>query len=195
MDNIDPNTVLVDDATFSLDFWRAVPRLDQTYEVVAVVDDAGILKHSTDNPVANATVIPAGIWLADENDSLAVCIVGIDSITAPIEESSTVYYPVARQDPVLITDGIRGYEGTVTGQFTEILDTTPRAWRDNLLTLRSRRSPALRLIFGDLNIPVSIFAIFPIPTPIPEDQVYDTGFSFFQKMNREGVSEFPVVLQ
>ena len=75
---------------------------------------------------------------------------GKDAPPTEIGESVEVLYPVGRRDPVAIYDGIRGYEGTVSGWVMSANDLHV------LEGIKSTPSKVVRLVMGDLNIPVQL---------------------------------------
>lgn len=124
-DRLDPldYTLGGDPIVYSMVWYGASPRMQHTFEIEAVVNDAGKLKHSQGNATQNFSPRSSGIWLVDDanppyaSNSLPkkVRLLGTDSPDLRIGESSAVFYPVGRRDPVRITDAIRGLEGTVQG--------------------------------------------------------------------------------
>ncbi len=160
---------------YRLIYWGAKPRTTHTYEIRSVVTGVGM---STGNPTADYTTRPIGIWLIDDHTpgfaiTSLVCIYGQDEADVTIGETGTTYTPIGAQSPVRITDIIRGYEGTVTGVLIS------ESARDAFLAMKELEAP-LRLILGDLNIPVRIEESHVVPTPNPGDIDFSIGFAFFQ---------------
>lgn len=183
LDRIDPTDVLEEAGSpnvFALSYWGAVPRVSSTYEVEAVVQDApeDPLLHSDGNATATAATNPLGIWLADPDDDTAVMIAGADPASLAIGESGTTHYLVAKPAPVRLTDTLRGYEGEVSGTLLS------GAERDTFLELKARLKE-LRLIVGDLSLPVFLEEVGVAPTPSPGDLSYPVSLRFFQS------DEFP----
>lgn len=173
-DRIVPADVQVSAGVWELRWWQATPRVSHTYEVEAVETVSGDLEHSDGNATAVATTTPIGIWLADEADSLAVRIEGGEDNPLAVGRSGTTYYPIGRQAaPVHVSEGSRGYEGTVAGSLPSA------AVRDAFLLLSSRDA-ALRLVIGDLNIPVRMVDGSAWPTPVPGDRLYGCTAEVYQ---------------
>lgn len=182
LDRIEPADVFVSGDDYSFDYWLAEPRVEHTYEVEAVVLDAGVLKHSDGNATATATTNPLGIWLADPVESLGVFIAGKEKASMAIGEVSGLFDVVGSRRPVRVTDAIHGYEGSFQGVILTEAD------RDAFLELYGRLT-TLRLIIGDLNIPVELGEVSAIPSPIGADAGFDVSFTFVQ------VDEFDAVLE
>lgn len=162
-----------DEFLYRYEYWGARPHHEHSYEVEAVVNDAGKLKHSNGNPVIDATMKTIGIWLVDPEDSTTVFIAGTDGADMLIGVNAETLYGIASRRPVRITDTIRGYEGSVGGTGLN------RGSRNRLLKLYGRMTE-LRLILADLNIPVRLEEVTPTPRSEPGAQLTDMSVSFFQ---------------
>jgi hypothetical protein len=91
-----------------------------------------------------------------------------------IREVANIFDVVGSRRPVKVTDTIQGYSGTFNGV---LLDAEAR---DAFLELKGRDTD-LRLIIGDLNIPVELGEVSgPMPVPTGDASGYDVGFAFFQ---------------
>jgi hypothetical protein len=85
-----------------------------------------------------------------------------------------VFDVIGERAPVTVTDVIQGYRGNFNGV---LLDS---AARDDFLELYGRLT-VLRLIIGDLNIPVELGEVVgPMPVPTGDQAGYDVGFTFSQ---------------
>lgn len=130
MDRIDPADFSQGGSpiVYQFIYYGTVSSQSHTFEVEAVVNDAGILKHSQSNATqvfnASSSFILDGIWLIDDQDpphdpSIPTRKVRIRSTDPPdltIGESSATFFPIGRRDPVRVVDSVRGLEGTVSGQ-------------------------------------------------------------------------------
>ena len=181
MDRLDPAELPVVGSTYTLEYWGATPRKLNTFEVEAVVNDLGTMKHSGGNATAQVMTKPVGIWLVDIDDSTAVMIAGKEKASMAIGETGTTFAVLGSRSPVRITDSVRGYEGTFNGILLDTAD------RDTFLELKGRLKP-LRLIIGDLNIPVRLEDVSTMPDPMG-DRGYTCSFGFFQ----DGEETFEVV--
>lgn len=173
-DRIDPAAVQVggDPIVYEMLWYGAAPNIAHTIEIEAVVDDAGTLKHSQGNVTQLFTVDlteVGGVWLVDDAETpytpagppRTAWVRGGDVPDLQIGQSSATFYVVGRSDPVLIVDAIRGREGTISGTVGANPYDDPGsdgflanfAWMTQLPGNIGRR---IRLIFGDVNIPVQL---------------------------------------
>lgn len=175
LDRIEPGDVFVSGDTYRFVYWLAQPRQTHLFEVEAVVNDgAGVYEHSDGNATDSATTTPIGIWLADPVESLGVFIAGKEKTSMTIGEIAGRFDIKGSRAPVKITDVIQGYRGTFNGI---LLDAEAR---DDFLELKGRLV-TLRLIIGDLNIPIDLGEIAgPMPVPTGDASGYDVGFAFEQ---------------
>lgn len=161
---------------YELEYWGASPGVSHTYEIERVVDSAGVLQNSDANPTASATASPIGVFLVDQTTNLKdptwVRILGHGDASLDLGETAATYYPVGSQSPRRIQSTLRGYEGSFSG----LLDT--QADRDAFLDLKGRLKE-LRLIMGDINIPIIMEGASSAPTPYA-DLIWTCSFSFFQ---------------
>jgi hypothetical protein len=177
---LDPDVLSTGGTGYAFTYWGATPRVESTYEVEAVVLTSGAYVHSDNNSTVDATTEPIGIWLVDAEDDTAVMISGRDSADMVIGESAATYFPIGRQDPVRLVDAIRGYEGKISGELVEWGGVTAETFRDRMLTLKSRVGTGnLRLIVGDVNIPVTLGEVELAPTPVVGQ--YEVSFDYFQR--------------
>lgn len=173
-DRIDVGDTFVSGTTYELTYWGASPRDSHTYEIEAVVSTGGgPYLHSDGNPTDTATSTPVGIWLVDDEDGTAVQILGRDTASLAVREIATTYDVLGQRAPVRITDVIGGYTGSISGTVTSVAD------RDAFLELKER-SKTLRLVIGDLSIPVQLEGVTASPTPNPGDAEFVISFDFFQ---------------
>ena len=173
LSRIDPGDVFVSGTSYRMTYWGATPRVASTYEVEAVVDFGGALQHSDANATDSETTNPVGIWLVDEDDGLAVKIVGNATPGLAIGESGTTHFLKGRRAPVRITDTVRGYEGDVAGQLRG------KTARDDFLELKGRLK-TLRLVIGDLTIRGELEDVATAPTSLTNDRLFACSFGFVQ---------------
>lgn len=165
-DRLEPSELFVTGTTYAFDFYKYKAGVQQSYAVEAVVNTAGVMKHSISNPTLNHTTNITGIWLVDLDEGTEVLVRGTDGIGGDLGESGTVYYPLSRRDPVRIRDGIRGWEGTIEGIIAEYKGVSARTYLDNLETLKSLSPDTpIRFIGGWRNMPVQLGEIFVEPQP------------------------------
>lgn len=179
LDRIEPGDVFVSGDSYSFDYWLARPRQSHEFEVEAVVNDAGVLQHSDGNATATAETNPIGIWLADPVESLGVFLAGKEKAQIGIGEIGGLFDVQGSRAPVRITEALRGYEGSLNGILTEYAGMDAIAARNAFLELKGRLT-TLRLIIGDLNLPVELGEVTgPLPAR-DADLGYDVGFEFAQ---------------
>ena len=180
-DRIEPTDVFVSGTTYSYTYWEATPGTESTYEIEAVVTGSGKLKHSDGNPTVDVTTTPYAIYLVDIDDGTNVMIAGDESADLTIGESGETFNTIGSRAPIRITDNIRGYEGTISGELLSEDD------RDTFLELKGRLT-TLHLIVGDLNIPVFLEEVSVAPDPTPGNNRFPVSFSVFQS------GKFPIDL-
>jgi hypothetical protein len=153
--------------------------------VEAVVNNAGVMQHSGTNPSVTATPFVSGIWLVDNagapfaTGSLPrmVKIEGQESQSMAIGESSNIYYPVGRRDPVTVTDSIRGMEGTITGSMQDDANGYLDAFR--WMKQPEQAGRIIRLIYDTVNIEVNLGAAQLTPEPYGEP-TFDVSIDIVQ---------------
>jgi hypothetical protein len=148
-----------------------------TIEVEAVVDTAGIMKHSSVNTTAAITPSIKGIWLVEPVAGTAVQLIATSEPDMKIGEASAVFNPMGARRPIIVTSGVRGYEGSASGIIAG------STYKNNLETMKGQlNSKQLRLIFADINIPVILGQITgPTPKIMRPGQIYyEAEFEFFQ---------------
>ena len=151
--------------------------ISHTIEVEAVVLTSSIYKHSSVNTTAAITPSIKGIWLVEPVAGTTVQLIATDEPDLKIGEASAVFNPMGARKPVIITSGVRGYEGSASGIIAG------NTYKDNLETLKGQlNTKQLRLIFGNINIPVLLGQVDgPVPMIMRPGQIYyQAGFEFFQ---------------
>ena len=171
------STTFVSGTTYRFYIWGLQPRVTTTVSVEAVRLSGGIFKNST-NLDATVRTDFVGIWLADDTLTSTLgqmVFIGDVQVDTTIGDSGTTYDIIGSREPVRLTDTIQGYRGTVTGQVLSKTD------RDIFLALKDLSlNQDLRLVLGDLSIPVRLESVSASPRPEPGDYVFDVSFSFFQ---------------
>ncbi len=153
-DKVDGVEWQVSGTNYGITYYGSQPGENHEYEIIAQVDTGGIHKTSKTNPTAIAAAAPVGIWIISSEfttpseATTKIRLGGKDAPPTEIGESVEVLYPVGRRDPVAIYDGIRGYEGTVGGWVMSAEDLHV------LEAMKARPATVVRLVMGDLNIPV-----------------------------------------
>lgn len=126
------------------------PRGNHTWAVRAV----------RNNQTSNAATVSAaidfkGTWLFDPDGS-AVCIQDDREHSMSMPEESAVHEPLGSDRVVIITQALRGYEGTIEGLITDLKGQaeTAATWRANLLRFKSEPTTVRTLVVEDQAFPV-----------------------------------------
>lgn len=179
-DRLDPTDYLVSGTTYRMAWYRAEPSVGHTYEVIAVVDNAGVLQMSTGNPTTTFTSRPVGLWLIDEASGERVRFEGRDDPSGSwkIGEEATDYYPVGRRSPVHIVTSLRGYEGSMSGLYlNDWGDVTADEYKAALEAIKASGSTHVRMIVQGFNLPVQVSDVSTAPF---HPAGYSAAFAFAQ---------------
>lgn len=147
-----PNDVRVSGTQFAWVDRSAPPQTPLTYEVQAVVNG----KASASNPTVTGTLLPLGIWLADEARTNEVWMMDKDEQSTVYGETSEFITIVGATERVLVTQALRGLEGTIKGTLhdttTRGVALTAQAWRNKLLLIKAKAGQKCWLTLGDRTI-------------------------------------------
>jgi hypothetical protein len=146
-----------------------------TWRVDSIVNG----KTSSANPTVTKTLDTQGIWLTD-GGTIQVQIVGQEQGTWGMGEQSATYTPIGAQKTALVTQALRGYEGTINGQ---ILSTDTGTLQEKFAALMTLKGGAGRVrwltIEDSMTIPVLIRNVVAAPAP-GQEPVMDVSFDFYQ---------------
>lgn len=173
-----PADVRVSGTTFSWVDKSASPQTTLLYEVQAIVNN----KASASNPTVSTTMTSAGIWLADSDRTNEVLIYGRADRGFGYGESSEVLEVVGGTEVVLVTQSLRGIEGTITGELhggAAGIATTAQQWRDKLLAIKAKPGRKCWLTFGDTTIQCVVRNVAISPRPAPKLS-FAVSFDFYQ---------------
>jgi hypothetical protein len=178
-DRIDPDDVRIDATTYKIRHWGAHPRRDNVFEIEPVVTIDGKLKHRHSNPTVTFNHKPIGIWLVDVTLDKEVFLYGQGGVSGgEIGERGETYFPIGRREPVRITDAVRGYEGSLQGLIADTEDFSAQTYKHRLEKMKAR-DHEVRLIFGDLSIPIVLGKVS--ITPLPLGTMYQVTAEYWQK--------------
>ena len=150
----------------------APPKTAHTYGVRNVVNGK-----ASPSKTATVTVTVSAIWIIDPAAELSpVALVSLENEWG-MGELSAWHEPIGSTRPVLITQGLRGFEGTVTGALVDVNSLAAGTMRTRLLAMRSRPGRTLRLILADYALTVALSNIWVSPVPAGD---IPAGFSFRQ---------------
>lgn len=167
--------------TYTWRDWGAVPNRVHTYRAAPVVNKV----ISKLGPTLTYTPTGAGIWLLDPDTGTQVVLWGDDAGDWAYGEEATTYLPIGAEVPVRVTTGMRGLEGSLSGLLINVPSApayTVDAMQANLYTFKSNPTGVLRLVVGDINIPVQLYEInvIPLPTSKGGDRQVSVQFGFMQ---------------
>jgi hypothetical protein len=138
---IDPVDVLVSAGVYRWTDKDAAPRKSHTWRVQAVVNR----KASANNPGVTLTVGSTGVWLTDPDSGLDVFLAEGQVNGLQMVDQADVHVPLGSSRSIKITQGMRGYEGNVTGLVMNYAGFTTEQWVDRLLKIKERPSNILIL--------------------------------------------------
>lgn len=175
---LDPGLLSVGGTAYRYVDYTADPNRAHTYSVRAVVNG----KISPAGPTASGAATPSGIWLSDPDLDLTVTLWGDDEGLWETNDDAAVYTPVGGTKFVRIVSGMRGLSGSLTGLLMEGFGQTFSQQEAALNDLKERPSNQLRLIVGDVNMPVIIGNVRISPKPITRNgrNVKSVAFDFWQ---------------
>lgn len=161
--------------------WTADPRRDHTWEVAPVVD--GVTGRG---PVITGRLTPIGVWLVRPQTGTRVMITNDDTPGGwGMIEQSTSHLPLGARRPVLVTQGMGGYQGAVSGELTGLEHRRPpgptsQEQRDTFLRLKELQGATLRLVLADYNLPVQCWNMTVSPAMAGPHLRYAVGLEWAQ---------------
>lgn len=148
--------------------WTVPPNTDLEYAVAAVVNN--------ERSVALTTALRTKVtdaWLVDAETGRGFVLAGTDGLEVTSGSVVVVNEPISAASLIRRTLVLRDEEGTVAGQITDWPGRTREQQYADALWLRERPERTLRLIVGDLNIPVACNIAKP---------VFDVQMSFHDRI-------------
>lgn len=167
---------------YEYDYWDAIPGEETVYHMCPVVNDAGELKVITGNAETTLATEVWGIWVTRPSTGEMLFVAGKGSVSATIGESSTAHTPIGRRAPVLITDSIRGFEGSFSGMLIDFAGYTAEQYVAMLEDFKGLAgNDELRLAMPNRNFPIEITGGVSIaPSPQAAGGVYDVTVPYVQ---------------
>lgn len=178
--NLDPDALLGSGQTTSYTWFDPFPvkGKNHVYSIQAVTEN----KASASNPTATAKNDIFGTWLVDADyPTDSVMIVNDKGRTLEFTEQSDVFDVLGSDYAILVTQGLQGYRGSITGELHS--GVTPRSaefFKNELLRLKRRAGQTIYLFIQDMTIPVVLQNVQVAPKPQPGARVYTVSFDFYQ---------------
>lgn len=177
MQQVEPGDAFVSGTTYAFDLWDVAPGIEHTFEVVATVNH----NDSTSNPTADYTPVVLGAWLLCPEIERSALITGHNQPETIIGEIGETFTLLNRRQPVRITDGLRGMEGSLSGRIRTTEHGTTAEMRRNLIRIKEVASDSeVRLVLPYQNFPVFLGELRIPLTPPAVDQEYDVSIEFWQ---------------
>ena len=169
-----PGDLLVSGTTYTYTDRGADPHKAITWSVDAVVNG----KTSADSPTVTMTLDTVGIWLQYPDQDIAVMLRGADPGTWAMGEAASNYAPVSGTRVLRVTQGLRGFEGSITGTIRTDDTGTVEEYEQDLYTIKARPGWAYLLTLSNITIPAVIGNMVIAPT---DNRGYKTvSFDFWQ---------------
>ena len=156
---------------------RWAPNGKHTWQVHAMING-----ESWPSGIVEADVQHLGTWLVDEETQDAVCIQNDTDHDMAFGEVSSVHEVLGSPTVILVTEALRGYEGTVSGGLYDARGLTyggAKGWRDNLLKFKSNPGKEYRLLIEDQDLRVQVKDIQVTGDPDRWGE-WKASFSFWQ---------------
>ena len=121
-----------------------------------------------------------GIWLVDPVSDLKIQIMGDDPGDWDMGEVSTTYQPVGATATRVVTQALRGYEGSLEGLLIGDEKKSIEVREAEMFSLKSPPGRTFMLVLADVAFPVVLSNIVVAPTPHKET-VKEVSFKFYQQ--------------
>jgi hypothetical protein len=129
------------------------------------------------SPVVTVTTKPAGVWVLGPDD-IDVLITGKELGDFSMPDRGTTFVLPGSRTPVRVTQGVGGWQGSISGRLVEAAGRTAEGWRNRLLALK-KRGESVTLLVGGETFRASIFNVNVAPSR-DGGQTRDVSFEFFQ---------------
>lgn len=173
-----PVDLFVSGTTYTFTDDEASPRKDHVWEVAAKVN--GVT--SSGNPTVTGKVKAIAPMLSSIGGAKPVLFLNPD-VAAERTESSDIHYILGNAPPVLITQSIRGYEGTVSGVLANntLTGVTADQMLDNLEYFKDNPGTVVKFLWVNKVMRVVIRNVTDEPLAYPDGTVeYLASFEFFE---------------
>lgn len=174
---VDGPVLLVTGTTYAYDDVSATARDQHTWSVAAVVNS----KTSASNPTANATLNIYAPWLMrpDRSDAVVFLNPDYDPEQTSVQE---LHRSASSAPPILITQAINGYEGSMSGVFFDdiVSGVTAKMMRDRFKSMRNDPGTKLVLMMVNENINIVAYDMSVRPVSMNSKVGYLATFNFVQ---------------
>jgi hypothetical protein len=173
--NVEPSDFAVTGSTYRLPLTNVRPNVDNLIGVSAIVNNVA-------SPIVTAAgkVKIAGVWLVEKDASRAVLFGNTSGSKFAQTEDGDTIVPLGATEGIRITQGLRGYEGTVTGVLASIGEKTRDQWIDIFLAMREETGKVRRLVVGSEVFDVVTWNMSVDPTGHSTPGVRACSFDFMQ---------------
>lgn len=178
IDELQPSELLVSGTDYAYTDGQAQPRKQHTWSVAAKVNG----KVSDSNPTTTGTIKPITTTLSELDGDNMVFLLN-PSVAADRAEDSEIHYILGDAPPVLITQSLRGYEGTVSGVLANdvVPGVTAAQQLASMEVFKDAPGTVLKLLWIDKVLKVVIRGVSDTPLPNPDGTVeYLIKFEFFE---------------
>lgn len=157
--------------------WTVRPNTDVTYGARAVVNH-----EQSDTLRTVAIKVPVtGVWLVDPITERGFVLAGTDGLEIAMGGEVIVHTPIDGATLLRHTLTLRGPEGAMVGRISDWPGRTLASQKADAEWLRDRPERTLRLILGDLNVPVacsSLYVMFDKADFRTDRAVHNVSFAF-----------------
>jgi hypothetical protein len=175
---LDPADVTTGGTSYAYTDRGVPPRTPITWRVDAVVGGAT----SATNPTVTKTLQTMGIWLTDTRNGSSVQVLTDNPGEWTMGETSAVYTPVGASKSIVITQSLRGYEGTITGRIHPRTGATIAQQQAILWRIKESPGQDFLLTLSDMALVVVVSNLVPAPLDSP-DADKEVSFRFHQNAN------------
>jgi hypothetical protein len=183
--NVEPDDIDHDGLTWTYPLTNVRPNIDNEVSVAAVTGGVA-------SPLTTETgrVKVAGAWLLDLDETHTLFIAGTSGSTITLVEDGETLVPVGAGHGIRITQGVRGYEGTVSGVLISEGGKTVHEWVEEALAMRANPGVVRRFVMGTEAFDVVVSNLTVRPTGDSSPGMRPVSFDFVQVSDQR----VPVVL-
>lgn len=180
--NVEPTSFARTGLTFRLPLTNVRPNVSNVIGVSAIVNGVA-------SPVVTATglVKVSGVWLVEKDDSRRVFIAKTGGSKYDEGEDGATHVPLGSTEGIRITQGLRGYEGTIEGVLGNFLDRSRDEWVEDFKVMREAAGVIRRMIVGTEVFDVVTWNMRVRPTGDSVPGLRPCSFEFMQVGKRREV--------